>query len=219
MIAASVQDFTTDKLPVNWFDALLLGLLIMGLFRGRKNGMSREILPLFKWLTVVLVSGFFYPSVAPLFVNTVGASNTASCIYGYLLLAIGIFVVFMIFKRLLASRSGENNFFSGGEYYLGMMSGIVRFFCALLAVLALLNAPYYTEADVKAHEAYVKRWFGGGLYSGNYFPDVNTIQEQVFKRSLTGPYIKEYLAPVLVETAPPEAAKPQQKPAKVNIQK
>ena len=50
----------------------------------------------------------------------------------------------MIFKWLLGHRMGENNFFGGGEYYLGMSSGMVRFACMLLAVLALLNAPYYT---------------------------------------------------------------------------
>jgi uncharacterized membrane protein required for colicin V production len=219
MIAASVQDLTTDKLPVNWFDLLLLGLLIAGFFRGRKNGMSREILPLFKWLAVVLVGGFFHPAVAPLFANTLRAGKTASLIYGYLLLAFVIIILFLIFKKLLVHRTGENNFFGGGEYYLGMMSGMVRFICMLLPVLALLNAPSYSAADIKANEAYAKRWYGGGMYSGNYFPDIHTIQEQVFKKSFTGPYLKEYLAPILIETAPPGADKPQQKPATVNIQK
>jgi uncharacterized membrane protein required for colicin V production len=219
MIVASVEDFTTDKLPVNWFDAVLLGLLILGFFRGRKNGMSREILLLFKWLAVVLVSGFFHPVVAPLFANTLGAGKAASLIYGYLLLAFVIIGIFMIFKKLLAGRTGENNFFGGAEYYLGMISGVVRFFCMLLAVLALLHAPSYSEADIKAHEAYTKRWYGGGMYSGNYFPTVNTIQEQVFKKSFTGPYLGEYLAPILIESVPAGANKPQQKPPTVNIQK
>jgi hypothetical protein len=89
----------------------------------------------------------------------------------------------------------------------------------LLAVLALLNAPFYTAADIKTHDAYVKRWFGGGLYSGDYFPSLQTVQEQVFTKSFTGPYIKDYLGPLLIETAPPPAAKPKPKPAVVNIQK
>ena len=127
--------------------------------------------------------------------------------------------MFKVLRRLLASRTAENNFFGGGEYYLGMLSGMVRFACMLLAVLALLNAPYYTAADIKKHDAYVKRWFGGGLYSGDYFPSMHTIQEQVFTKSFTGPYIKDYLGPLLIETAPPPAAKPETKPAVVNIKK
>jgi hypothetical protein len=83
----------------------------------------------------------------------------------------------------------------------------------------LLNAPYYTAQDIKKHDAYVKRWFGGGLYSGDYFPSLHTIQEQVFTKSFTGPYIKDYLGPLLIETVPPPAAKPEPKPAVINIKK
>jgi hypothetical protein len=219
MIAADVQNMALDKLPVNWFDGVVLGLLILGLFRGRKHGMSKEVLPLLKWLTLVLVSGFFYPMTAQLFTNAAGLGKLASCLLGYLLLAFVIWIVFLLFKRLLGHRTSENNFFGSGEYYLGMAAGMVRFACMLLAVLALLNAPYYSQADIQAHEAYVKRWFGGGLYSGNYFPDLQTVQSSVFKNSLTGPCLKDYLGALMIETAPPNAAKPQQKSAVVNIQK
>jgi hypothetical protein len=212
MIAADVQNFALDKLPVNWFDALVLGLLVAGLFRGRKNGMSKEILPLLKWLTLVLVSGFFYPMAAQLLVNSAGCGKSASYILGYLLLAFVIIIVFMIFKRLLGSRTSENNFFGSSEYYLGMVAGMVRFACALLAVLALLNAPYYSPADIQARQDYNNRWYGGGVkgYSGNYIPDLPTVQESVFKKSFTGPFIKDYLGQLLVETAPPSGGKPEQ---------
>ena len=39
------------------------------------------------------------------------------------------------------------------------------------------------------------------------------MQEQVFKKSFTGPYIKNYLGPLLIDTAPPPSAKPEQKTA------
>lgn len=218
MIALDMQNLTTDKLPVNWFDGAVFFLLLFGVFRGRKHGMSKEFLPLLKWVAVVVVSGIFYPMTAQLLVNTARMGKLSSNLCGYLLIAVSIIIVFMIFKRLLGHRVGENNFFGSGEYYLGMTSGVVRFACMVLAVLALLNAPYYSQADIKAHNAYVKRWFGGGLYDGNYFPDLQTVQESVFKKSFIGPYIKDYLAPILVETAPP-SAKETQKTAVVNIQK
>jgi hypothetical protein len=78
--------------------------------------------------------------------------------------------------------------------------------------LALLNAPFYTPAEIKAHNAYVQRWFGGGMYSGNYFPTVENIQEQVFKTSLTGPYLKNYLGTLLIDTVPPTVKQQQKKP-------
>jgi len=224
MIAASVQDLEMDKLPVNWFDALVLALLIFGFFRGRKHGMSREILPLFKWLTLVLVAGFFYPTVAEFLANTARLSKSQSCVFGYLLLAVAVVIVFMMFKRLLGERMGESNFFGGAEYYLGMMAGMVRLPCMLLVVLALLNAPYYTPEELQARKAYNNRWYGGGMkeYSGDYIPDLPTVQTSVFKKSFVGPYIKEYLGPILVETTPSDtksAPAPVQKTAVVNIQK
>jgi uncharacterized membrane protein required for colicin V production len=220
MIGADMPNLALDNLPVNWFDAVVAGMLIMGLFLGRKHGMSKEVLPLLKWVSLVLVCGIWYPMAAQLLVNTAELGRVSSNIFGYLLLALAIFLVFAILKWLLASRRTENNLFGGGEYYLGMLSGMIRFACMLLAVLALLNAPYYTAAEIKKHDAYVKRWFGGGLYSGNYFPSLHTVQEEVFSKSFTGPYIKDYLGPLLIEIAPPPpAAAPEKKPAVINIQK
>ena len=219
MIGAEIPNLALDNLPVNWFDGVVGAMLIIGFFRGRKRGMTKEILPLLKWVSLVVVCGLWYQMAAQLLVNTAQLSQVPSCIFGYLLLAFVIVLVFMFLKWLLASRLGDKSLFGGGEYYLGMLSGMIRFACMLLAVLALLNAPVYTEQDIKKHEAYVKQWFGGGLYSGNYFPSMYTIQGQIFAKSYTGPYIKDYLGPLLIETTLPPAAAPEKKPAVVNIRK
>ena len=216
-----MQDLETDRLPFNWFDGAVLFILVLGFFRGRKNGMSREALPLVKWLALVLVAGFYYPVVGQLLGNVAGIGKSASNVLGYLLAAFAVIIVFMMFKRMLSDRMGENNFFGGGEYYLGIMAGMVRFSCMMLAVLALLNGPCYTAAELKARKEYKNRWYGGGMkeYSGDYIPDVPTVQTSVFKRSFLGPYVKEFLGPLLVETAPADTDKPQQKTATVKIQR
>ena len=43
-----------DKLPINVFDLLVLVVLITGMLRGRKHGMSEEITNLLGWLAVLL---------------------------------------------------------------------------------------------------------------------------------------------------------------------
>jgi uncharacterized membrane protein required for colicin V production len=222
MIGAEIPDLALNNLPVNWFDGLIVGLLIIGYFRGRKRGMSKELPLLLKWVSLVLVCGLCYQMAAQLLVNLASLSELPSCIFGYLLLALAVVLVFMFLKWLLFGRIAEKTLFGGGEYYLGMLSGMIRFVCMLLAVLALLNAPVYTAAEIKSHDAYVKRWFGGGLYNGDYFPSLHTVQEQVFTKSFTGPYIKDYLGMLLIETGPPQAAAaatPEKKPAVINIQK
>ena len=217
MIAAVLQVVTFNNLPINWFDVTLGAVLFFGLWRGRRNGMSKEALPVFQWLTLILASGMCYPLFAPTYANTLGTGKVASAMLGYCTPALATLLVFYILKGIFVPRLTGSNFFGGGEYYLGMVSGMIRFACILVAVLALLNAPFYTVADIKAHNAYVQRWFGGGLYSGNYFPDVNTIQEQVFKTSLTGPYLKKYLGTLLIETAPPSAKQPEKKKPVIHI--
>jgi len=218
MLGAVVQSLTLDNLPVNWFDGAVLGMLVIGFFRGRKNGMSKELLPMFKWLALVLVCGLCYQFPAQLLANTAGLSKSASYIWGYLVLALAVFLLFLALKQFFVYKLSGNNFFGGAEYYLGMFAGMVRYVCMLLAVLALLNAPFYSAADIAAHDAYVKRWYGGGMYSGNFFPSLQNVQEQVFKKSFTGPYLKDYLGFLMVDTTD-AGGKPQQKSAVVNIQK
>ncbi len=94
--------------------------------------------------------------------------------------------------------------FGGSEYYLGMISGTVRYVCIVFFVLALLNAPYYTPSEIQARKEYNNRVFGGGQkgFTGDYIPNMQEVQEQVFKKSLVGPFIKDKLDMFLIETAP-----------------
>jgi len=191
-----------NNLPINWFDLALVGVLGFGLWRGRRNGMSKEAMVVFQWLTLVLVAGMGYSLFAPTYANTLGTGKVASAMLGYGTLALAVLLVFYILKGIFVSRLTGSNFFGGGEYYLGMISGMIRFGCMLLAALALLNAPYYTQEEIQKNNAYVQRWFGGGLYSGNYFPTVDSMQEQVFKKSFSGHYITNYLGTLLIDTTP-----------------
>jgi len=214
MIAAISDSLSLDKLPVNWFDAAVLLVLSLGLFRGRKNGMTKEVLRMLQWLTLVILCGLFYQTAAQFLVNTAGWTDSTSRVAGYLILAFLVWLVFLVLKKIFAPRLTGSNFFGSGEYYMGMMSGMIRFACILFFGLALVNAPNYTPAEIAAHQAYVKRWYGGGVYGGNYVPDVPTVQDSIFKKSFVGPYIKDYLGQFLINTEP---AKPQPKPAKTAV--
>ena len=217
MIATITDSLTLDKLPVNWFDAAVLLVLGLGLFFGRKHGMTKEIMRVFQWLAVVIVCGLFYETAAQAVVNIAAWDKATSFVTGYMILAFLVWLVFLGLKRYFVPRLTGSNVFGNAEYYLGMFSGMIRSACMLFFALALLNAPVYTPAEVAAHQAYVKRWYGGGIYGGNYIPDLQQVQESVFKRSFTGPYIKDYLGPLLINTKPPESQKPAPKTGVVTI--
>jgi uncharacterized membrane protein required for colicin V production len=198
--------------PFNWFDITVIVVLGFGLFRGRRNGMSKEMLPTLQWVALVLVCGLGYSVVAQLFRNATKLDLLTSDVLGYLLLAFAVWLLINIPKHKFADRLEVSNFFGGSEFYLGMLVGMVRFACILLAALALLNAPFYSEAEITQQDSYDKTNYGGGLYKADYFPHISTIQGEVFKKSFIGSVIKNYLGPLLINTVP-TVNKPQPKPA------
>jgi len=190
----SLQSLAANSLAANWFDAVVLVVLAFGLFRGRKNGMSKEILPLFQWLAVIFVCGLFYSTVAQYLVEYASLDQMTAYLVGYAILAVVVLLIFSLLKRTVGLKLFGSNIFGSAEYYLGMPSGMVRFACMLLAALALLNAPHYTSAQIQADKDYQSH-----LYGAHYFTKLYNVQDEVFKKSFTGPYIKDYLGVLLIK--------------------
>ena len=149
MFAISMQSLASNSLSLSWFDAVVVLVLVFGLFRGRKNGMSKEILPLFTWLGIVLVGGLFYLQVAKLLVNLAHLDLLTSDLLGYAILALLVFMIFSMLKRPLALKLFGSNLFGSAEYYLGTPSGMVRYICVLLFALSFLNARHFTTAQLR----------------------------------------------------------------------
>jgi hypothetical protein len=224
MIAAATKSMALDAPTFGWFDVVVIVVLAFGLFRGRRNGMAKELVPTVMWIALVLVCGLCYSMVAQLFINAAGLGKLLSCILAYLILALVVYLVFTLIHRKLTPKLATGNTFGSGEFYLGMPAGMIRFACILLAALALLNAPVYTAAQIAAHSAYVAQTYGGGEsgFSGDFFPSLQSIQEQVFKKSFTGPFITSCFGPVLISTGSPDAkgqksGAPQQKQPVIHI--
>jgi len=53
-----------ENLPFNWFDIALVIVLFIGLRRGRKNGLSAELLGALQWLALVFACAFAYDPVS-----------------------------------------------------------------------------------------------------------------------------------------------------------
>jgi membrane protein required for colicin V production len=204
MIAVATQSFDVDQLPFGWFDVVLAAVLGFGLFRGRKNGMTKELLPMLQWLITVLVCGLAYEMVGKLIINLSGWTVLTCYLLSYFGLMFFIYLGFHTVNKIIQPRLTGSNFFGSGEYYLGMASGMIRYTCMLFVALALLNAPYFTAAEIKkekddAHETYGAglKEFGGGFFLA-FHP--SQIQEAVFQKAFTGKYIKQYADVMLINT-------------------
>ena len=198
-------------LAFNWFDVALVLVLIIGYWRGRKRGMTKELLPTLQWLAILLGAGFGHVYLADWFqqqglVKHVFGNHfnerTAALMSAYLAIALVVFIVFVALRRKFTSKLEGSSFFGGNEYYWGVAAGLVRYLCMMLVALALLNAPSYSAAEIIQTKAYNNRWYGGGLqgYNGNFIPRMDEVQDAVFKQSLVGPLIKNYLSVLLINS-------------------
>lgn len=197
-----------NSLPGNMFDLIVVAVLIAGLLRGRKHGMSEELMSLIKWLAVVVGCALIYEPVGRWMSQSSPFSLLASFMFVYAMGAMLILGLFALCKHQLGGKLVGSDVFGSTEYYLGMGSGVVRFGCMLLAALALLNARYFTPAEVQAMER-----FQNDVYGANYFPTLHTAQEVVFEKSLAGPWIKGHLGFLLIKPTQPENKEYHQKEA------
>src|SRR5438045_1077776 len=134
-----------DGLPFNAFDVFLVAVLVAGVYQGRKRGMSGELLNVIKWLAILLVCALAYEPIGSLFGQTMGVFSTLTCyLIAYVSAALVVLLLFVAVKRGLGGKLMGSDLFGGAEYYLGMGSGLVRFACIMLTVLAVLNARHFT---------------------------------------------------------------------------
>jgi uncharacterized membrane protein required for colicin V production len=198
-----------DKLPINLFDLLVIVVLGAGLFKGRKHGMSEELVKLLEWLAILFGCAALYEWGGEMCRQL---TNMFGPLSGYLTAYIGsallIALVFTLVKRTLGGKLLGSDFFGRAEYYLGMGSGLVRFSCILLVGLALLNARYFSPAEVRAMQKY-----NDDVYGSDYFPGLHSLQESVFQKSITGPWIKENLGFLLIKPTEPQKSEYHQKEA------
>ncbi len=189
-----------DKLPVNAFDFVLVAILVVGVFRGRKHGMSEELLLLLKWVALLVGCAFLYAPIGEYFATTTNVFSMLSCyLMAYAAIAMVIVALFALVKKGLGGKLMGSDVFGGAEYYLGMGAGLLRFSAILLMGLALLNARYFSADEVKAMEN-----FQNDVYGSNFFPTLHTVQSWALERSLTGVWIKENLGFLLIKPTRPE---------------
>jgi uncharacterized membrane protein required for colicin V production len=183
-----------DKLPVNVFDCVVIAMLVFGIMSGRKHGMSVESIHLVKWLAVVFGCAALYQPVGEWFANTSLFSKLACFLFVYAISALVILSLFALTKHQLGDKLLGSDVFGRAEFYLGMASGAVRWSCMLVAVLALLNARYYSPEEARAMVRYQDE-----VYGSNYFPTWQSAQQAVFEKSFAGPLIKQHLGFLLIK--------------------
>jgi uncharacterized membrane protein required for colicin V production len=173
-----------NNLPFNMFDLIAVAFLAFGVSRGRKNGMSVEMMFMFQWLAIVFGCAFGYAPVGQFFYEESPLSRVTCNIIAYFFLGIVIRIFFGFIRRSLGGKLVGSSIFGAAEYYLGMAAGLVRFFCITIFLLAFLHARQYTAKEVRENLAYQQKWF-----DSNFFPSQHDLQKIVFEKSILGPRV------------------------------
>ncbi len=190
-----------DLLSPGLFDLLTIAVLIVGILRGRKRGLSEELLPTLQWIVIVIVAGLYSAAVASVLSTTQVLSPTFYNLGSFVLIAMFIRLVFSLIKRMVGEKIAGSDMFGRGEYYLGMASGAVRYLCIYIFLLSFLHAPYYT-AEMLANDAKSQEKNFGDIR----FPTMGAIQKSFFKDSASGWVADNYLAGILVQPSSGRAA-------------
>jgi uncharacterized membrane protein required for colicin V production len=184
----------------NWFDFLVLIVALLGINKGRKHGMSVELMICLQWVTIVLAAGFLYRPIGDTLAQSSSMFGHLSCyIAVYLGIALAVKLAFVLLKKGTGGKLVSSSLFGGGEYYLGMMAGAVRYVCVLMMILALLNARFYSTQEINAATA-----FQNDVYGSNFFPELSSVQQQVFSNSLLGDLVKKHVSFLLITPTAPE---------------
>lgn len=181
---------------------LFLGIVVLaGVYRGRKRGISEELLDVIEWVCIILICAFSYGLLGDLLNTFAKMPILWANLTAYVVMAALVMFLFKSIKRAVGEKLLQGDTFGRMEYYLGMLGGALRFFCVLLFGLAILNAKYSTPAERAATAKMQQDNFGSIS-----FPTIESLQQKIFNDAPTGKLISKHLKFLLIEPKPPGKA-------------
>ena len=115
-----------EQFHFGWIDVLVLIALLVGFTRGRKRGMSVELLDVLKWLLVVVVAGHAYQPLGQMLADTTPLNDYFCFIAVYLLIVCFFVALFSWTRPRLGDKIVIVDVFGTGGYYFGMVAGAFR---------------------------------------------------------------------------------------------
>ena len=189
-----------NALPFNWIDLAIVAVIAIGVTRGRKRGMSEELLEVVKWLVIILACSRLYEPLGGMLSSATVFSTLSCYVAVYALLAMLIALIFAAIRRQIGTKLVSSDFFGMGEYYLGMAAGGFRYACIILVAMAFLHARHYSAEELQAQAAQQERDFGS-----SFFPTFGTFQQSVFHESFAGSQVRQFLGPLLIASTAPSS--------------
>ena len=166
------------NLTVGWVDFLTILVICIGIVRGRKRGLSEEILDTIMWILILIASAFLYHGLGDLLSKKPLFSRLTYYMLSYMTIGLGVKFIFVLIKSKMGAKVAESDVFGRLEFYGGMAAGVVRFTCIYLFLFSLLHAPHYS-AEFLAQRAKEVDY----NYGSDFFPHPSKLHLQgIFHR-------------------------------------
>jgi uncharacterized membrane protein required for colicin V production len=182
-----------------WFDFVVIVLLIWGLWRGRKHGMSQELLPLLQSLLMVVLGAQFYEPLGRLLANATPFGYQSCFITTYFAIAFAIAFVFSLIRKAVGEKLFASDVFGKMEFTLGMLGGAARYACYVLMFLAFINV--FPMNAAKEEEQKKKQQENFGSIS---FPTFTTIHDDIQNKSFLTRQVRAQLPLILIKATSSE---------------
>lgn len=187
-----------EYLQISWVDLVIVSVLIVGMVRGRKRGISEELLDMLKWVFIVLVGAFAYGPLGDLMADLTPFSHYSCYVAVYGLVLVSGLVLFSSIKTAVGEKIVASDAFGDGEYYLGVFAGAFRYSLIILVILNFINARHYEPHEANARVQSQMKNFGMVFFTMPQF------QEEIFKHSFLGRQVDDYLSFFMIAPSSPE---------------
>src|SRR5689334_21897738 len=111
------MNLSLNSLPFNAFDIALVAILGFGIYAGRKNGLSQELLRVIKWLTIAIGCAFVYQPAGEWLARSTPFSLLSSYLMVYVTGMAVILGVFALVKHRLGDKLIGSDVFGRSEFY------------------------------------------------------------------------------------------------------
>jgi len=188
-----------DVFSFSWVDLVIAGLLVVGVLRGRKRGMSEELLDVIKWVLIAVGGAYAYQPMGDFLAGGTMFSRLGAYLSMYTAFILTVTLLFAFIRKQIGGKIIGSDVFGSAEYYLGMGAGAVRYACMIVVAMSLFHAKYYPPEEIRAEIKYQE-----DLYGSAYFPKPCIVQHELFTQSLTGRLVEDYLGVLLIRSTVPE---------------
>jgi membrane protein required for colicin V production len=159
----------------NWYDIVVIAVLIYGIVAGVRNGLSGEIILVLGLLLMVALALSFYADVGEWLRRVTGLILEVANLVAFVSIAVIVYVVTIVVRKVVHRKLKQLKFTAVVENIGGGMAGSLRVLVImawLTVVLSLVRSPFWHEQ--------VARNSRFGAFVVEQFPAVAAVTKKEF---------------------------------------